>query len=281
MRRYLLFAVAGIVLLLSAIDATAVAVAFPVIISSLNASLILAGWVPSAYQLAVTTVMPLAGKVSDALGRKLTFMVFLSLFTVGSLLCSIAPNVQSLIVFRLFQGLGGSGFLPSANGIVAEEFPRSRQQAIGLFISIFPIGLIIGPNLGGWMTSVLGWRSIFWINIPLGLVILVVSALLLPAGQRSKSHIDLVGSGLFASALVGLMTGITEMGSTDTKPPWALVGVLLSGGIASLILFARRQTRVNDPIIEPEAITRGLRTMPRLGQGNGLACVGWDLSLRC
>jgi MFS family permease len=83
MRRYLLFAVAGIVLLLSAIDATAVAVAFPVIISSLNASLILAGWVLSAYQLAVTTVMPLAGKVSDALGRKLTFMVFPVSFHCG------------------------------------------------------------------------------------------------------------------------------------------------------------------------------------------------------
>ncbi len=254
MRRYLIFVVAAIVLMLWSIDATIVAVAIPVIVSSFHTSLILAGWTLSAYQVPVTACIPLSGKISDVLGRKFTFMLSLSLFTAGSLLCSIAPNVQSLIIFRLIQGLGGSGFLPSANGIAAEEFPRSRQQAIGLFSSIVPIGWIIGPNLGGWMITILGWRSIFWINIPLGIVSLVGLSLLLPAGQRKKTHIDLAGAGLLVGALVALMTGLSEMGSSDGSPPWGLVGLLLSSGLGILTLFWRRQTRVKDPVIEPEVL---------------------------
>lgn len=127
MSRYLVFVSISLVLLLSGISNTSVAVAFPIMTSSLGTSLILAGWVLSAYQLVVTVTLPLAGKVSDAFGRKRTFMVFLSLFTVGSLLCAIAPNIEWLIVFRIIQATGGGGFLPSCAGIVADEFPRSRQ----------------------------------------------------------------------------------------------------------------------------------------------------------
>ena len=139
MRRYLIFAVASIILLLSAIDGTAVAVAYPVIISDFNVSLVIAGWILTSYQLALTTALPVSGKISDAFGRKNTFLVFLSLFAVGSLLCSVAPNAPLLIVFRLIQGFGGSGFVPSAMGIVADEFPNSRQKAIGLVCIFSPL----------------------------------------------------------------------------------------------------------------------------------------------
>lgn len=154
MSKYLIFATVSLVLLLSSISSTAVAVAFPQITSSFSASLILAGWVLSIYQLAATAVMPIAGKASDAFGRKFTLMLCLSLFTLGSLLCTIAPNIELLIFSRFIQAIGGGGFFPSATGLVADEFPRSRQQSIGLLTSIFAIGQIIGPNLGGWMITV-------------------------------------------------------------------------------------------------------------------------------
>jgi EmrB/QacA subfamily drug resistance transporter len=254
MRRYLIFAVASLAVLLCTIDATAVSVAFPVIVSSLHVSLIVAGWVLSAYQLAVTATIPLAGKISDALGRKTTFLGFLSLFAVGSLLCSIAPNAPLLIVFRVIQGLGGSGLIPSTMGIIADEFPNSRQRAIGLITSFGPIGWIVGPNLGGWMTSSFGWRSIFWINIPLCAIAFISAVALMAKGQREKTRIDLTGAGLLAGGLLGILAGISEMGSTDKQTPWWLVGLLFVAGITGLILFWRRQTRVKDPIIEPEVL---------------------------
>ena len=214
-RRYFIFVVASIAVLLAWIDSTAVAVAYPTIISYFNISLVLAGWVLSAYQMAMITALPISGKISDALGRKTTFIVFVSLFTVGSLLCSLAPNVVLLIIFRVIQGLGGSGLIPSATGIIADEFPKSRAKAIGLIASIAPIGMIVGPNLGGWMTTTLGWRSIFWINIPLCLIVIIVAATLMSQSNRREAHFDLVGSGLLAVGIVALMGGISTLGAME------------------------------------------------------------------
>ena len=120
----------------------------------------------SIYQIASTIVMPLVGKLSDIIGRKLTFILCLLMYILGSFLSAIAPTIEVLIIARFIQAIGGGGFMPSAVGIAAEEFPESRQKAIGLFSSIFPIGQILGPNLGGWLVSILGWKSVFWINIP-------------------------------------------------------------------------------------------------------------------
>lgn len=244
----------SIVLLLAAINNTSVAVAFPEIMSSFNVSVILAGWVMSAYMIAIMATIPISGKISDVLGRKLTFIIFLSLFTIGSLLCSIAPNVESLIAFRILQGLGGSGFLPSASGIVADEFPKSRQKAIGFFTTVYPIGNVIGPNLGGWMITALGWRSIFWINIPLCIIALVASIFLMSAGRKEKSHIDVIGAGLLAIAIVTLMISLSEIGNADRITPWLLMVILIGISTASLLLFWRRQTRIDYPIVEPEIL---------------------------
>ncbi len=255
MRRYLIFAVASLAVLLSSIDATAVSVAYPVIISSFDVSLVAAGWILTAYQLALTAVLPVAGKISDALGRKRMFLAFVSLFAIGSLLCSFAPNGPSLIIFRVIQGLGGSGLMPSASGFVTEAFPHARQRAIGLFSSIMPVGWIIGPNLGGWMTTALGWRSIFWINIPLCAIAIVVSAILISPGKREKSHIDLIGSALLAAALLTLMVGLNETANmANTR--WLLVGVLLSASLTSLVLFWKRTKTASDPLIEPEILSQ-------------------------
>lgn len=251
MFRYLVFATVSLVLLLAGINSTAIAVAFPVMTSSFDASLILAGWVLSAYQLVIAAIMPLAGKLSDAFGRKRTFIIFLSLFTIGSLLCAIAPNVQWLIVFRIIQATGGGGFLPSAAGIVADEFPRSRQQALGLFTSIFPIGQIIGPNLGGWLVSDFGWRSVFWFNIPLALIALLATALLLkPMRGEKGTHIDLLGAGLLAGSLFAFLIGLSEIGNGSGARTWSFGGLLFVTGIVLMAAFIRHESRVQDPIVE-------------------------------
>ena len=262
MRRYFIFSVVSLALFLASVNATAVSVAFPVIIPELNASLVLAGWVLSVYQLVAVSAMPLAAQMSEVFGRKSTFMLCVLLFTVGSVLCAVAPNVNLLIVFRVIQAIGGGGFLPSAAGIVSDEFPEMRQRAIGLFTSIFPIGAIIGPNLGGWMVASLGWRSVFWFNVPLGALVLILSWLLLRAGGGNRaSGIDLVGATLLAVFLSAFMLALTELGNGRAGIPWMLVSLLIVLSIVSLIVFLRREQTVREPVIELEL----LRGRPFLG----------------
>jgi len=250
--RYLVFATVGCALLLSSIDGTIVAVAFPVITSFFQTSLILAGWIISIYQLVLTASLPLAGKVSDVLGRKSTFMSCVILFTFGSLLCSVAPSIELLIFFRFIQALGGSGILPSATGIVADAFPDSRQRAIGLFSSIFPIGWIIGPNLGGWLIVSLGWRSLFWINIPLGLAVLFTSSLLLRSEDRKRRDIDFVGAALVAGSLSSLMASLSIIGNSQTAEAWTISAVLFCFGIVLGVFLFWHEVRAKDPLIDIE-----------------------------
>ncbi len=164
MRRYLIFVTAGLALLMYAIDSTVVAVAFPVFTKDLHTDVLWSAWTISIFFIAVTMAMPLAGNLSDSFGRKKVFLISLVLFTGSSLACGFAPNIYTLIVFRFFQGIGGASFLPTASGIVSDVFPENRETAIGLFSSIYNVGAVIGPNLGGWIVSRYSWRYVFYIN---------------------------------------------------------------------------------------------------------------------
>jgi EmrB/QacA subfamily drug resistance transporter len=250
MSKYFIFITASSVLLLSSIGSTSVAVAFPIITSSFNASLILAAWVINAYQLMVIATMPIAGKIGDVLGRKSAYILFLSLFIVGSLLCAMAPTIELLIFFRLIQGIGGGGFLPFAAGIVSDQFPQSRQQAIGLITSIVPIGQIVGPNLGGWLITSFGWSSIFWLNVPIGLTALIALSIMLRSQPGKQKYIDMLGAGLLASSLFSLLTAVSQIGNTKTTSSWVLVGLLFAVSIILMIVFVRRETKIDDPIID-------------------------------
>lgn len=144
--------------------------------------------------------------------------------------------------------------MPSAAGIVADEFPQSRQRAIGLFSSIFPIGMIIGPNLGGWLVSSFGWRSVFWINIPLGVIIAIASTLLLRSGERKEGKIDFVGACFLGGSLSALMSGLSVIGNAQTKQTWAVVGALFGTAIGFMIFFVRHEGGTKDPILDMEVL---------------------------
>lgn len=259
MRRYLVFSVVSLALLLSSISGSSIAVAFPVIISDMNTSLVLAGWILTSYQLVQTIVMPLGGKISEIVSRRVAFIAFTLLFSIGSVLSALAPNIYLLIGARVIQAIGGGGFMPCAAGIVADEFPEARQRFIGLFSSIFPIGAIIGPNLGGWMVDAFGWRSIFWFNVPLGIIVLLLARLLLSKGEaakNSRSSIDFVGAGLLFASISAITVGITELGSPETGISWVIVSVFLGLGIGLIVPFVIWEKRVKDPIVDFELLKR-------------------------
>ena len=194
MRRYLIFGSAATALLMYSLDTTAVAVALPNFVREFHAPVTWAGWTVSIYYIAMTMSLPLAGNLSDSFGRKLIFLASLVLFTGSSLACGLSPNIYALIGFRFVQGIGGAAFLPVASGIVSEHFPENRERMIGLFTSIVPIGGLIGPNLGGWIVSSFSWRYIFYINLPIGILLIgMVLWLIRDSKATSRPQVDFAG----------------------------------------------------------------------------------------
>ncbi|HYL82092.1 MAG TPA: MFS transporter, partial [Candidatus Acidoferrum sp.] len=251
MHRYLIFAAAGLSLFMYSIDSTAVAVAFPNFISDFDTNVLWAAWTISIYMVAVTSVMPLMGNLSDTFGRKRVYMIPLFLFTASSLACGLAPNIYSLVAFRFLQGVGGASFLPTAAGIVSDQFPESRERAIGLFSSIFSIGGIVGPNLGGWIVSRYSWRYIFYINLPIGVGLLVLILILLEDPKtRSQSHIDLVGATYFFGAILFMMLGLNHLAENFSPSSLLLAAILLVVSASFVAFFVRQEKHASNPILD-------------------------------
>lgn len=251
MRRYVVFITAGFSLLMYSIDSTAVAVALPNFLRDFGTNVLWAGWTISIYLIAVTTMMPLAGNLSDAFGRKKFFLISLIVFTCSSILCGLSPNIYALVVFRFLQGIGGACFLPTAAGIVSDHFPESRETAIGLFTSIFPIGGIIGPNLGGWIVSQYSWRYIFYINLPIGITLILLNMILLRDSKvRPSRHVDIVGISFFSLAVLLLMFGLNLIGENFSVSALFIAIVFCTLSFICFSLFLRRQRKEASPMFD-------------------------------
>lgn len=255
MRKYAIFISLSLGLLTMSISGSTVAVAYPHIASELSTTLVLAGWVLSIMQLVGAISMPLAGKISDILGRKTVFCASLVLFIVGSVICALAPNIGVLIFARLIQGIGAGAQLPAATGLAVEEFPETRQQTIGFFSSIFAVGHIIGPNVGGWLVEVFGWRSVFWFNIPLALVVLIAAIYLLRGGKGEGGRIDLLGALLLTGLLSTFLIGLSSLGNEE-QVSWLSFGLFMAFSVVFLIAFLRHQRRAANPIIDLPILTQ-------------------------
>ncbi len=249
---HLIFVLAALAALMSSIDYTIVAVAIPQLVVSFDASLALVSWTLTSYQLVQLIMLPLSGKLSDSFGRKRVFLFCVGIFTFGSLLCAIAPNIWFLIVARGVQAVGGGGLVPSSVGIVAEQYPLRRAQAIGLLTSMQPIGSIIGPNVGGFILEHWTWREMFIINIPIGAAVVVGVGLILheKSTVRRSRHIDVTGLVLFGSAITLLLLALTAAGDDPTlwQGPWIWLGVGIS--IVLFVAFIWWIKRAEDPLME-------------------------------
>ncbi len=244
MRRYLVFAVVAIPTFLSHVGSTSVSIAFPTMVSYFGTSLVLAGWVVSVYALATIFILPIVAWLSDTVGRRSSFLLCLAFFTSGSLLCAMAPNMGWLIFFRVIQGVGGGGFVASAVGIVSDELPDKRQQFIGLLSSTAYFGMVVGPNIAGVIVQYLGWRSIFWLNVPVGIAAIALCRHFVKADVKRDRHteLDLLGVGLLTGFASAIMVSLTMMGK-DYHIPRVVIAVIVLMGFLMLAIFVYRSKR--------------------------------------
>jgi EmrB/QacA subfamily drug resistance transporter len=250
-QRQIVIVYAGLVLavLLAALDSTIVATALPTIVSELG-GLTQLSWVVTAYLLAQTVVTPLYGKLGDLYGRKKVLQTGIGIFLVGSALCGMSQSLEQLIAFRALQGLGGGGLIVTAQATVGDIIPpRDRGRYQGIFGAVFSVSSIVGPLVGGYFTTHLTWRWIFYVNLPLGVLALAVIAVALPRQSRRVSHaIDYVGAGLLAVVLSAI-TLLCDLGGT--KFPWSSPTTVAVSAVAALALalFLMAERRAAEPIL--------------------------------
>jgi len=240
-----------LVMLLASLDQTIVSTALPTIVRELG-GLAHLSWVVTAYLLAVTVVTPLYGKLGDLYGRKIVLQGALVLFVAGSALCGLAQGMTELIAFRGIQGLGGGGLMVSAQAAIGDVVPPSeRGKYTGLFGAVFGVSSVAGPLIGGFLTTHVSWRFIFYVNLPVGAAAFGVLAVALPSmSERRSRAIDYAGTLLLAVALSGLVLMTTLGGNTyDWNSPQIVgLGVL---GVLALIAFVRVEARAAEPILPP------------------------------
>ena len=241
---------------LSALEQTIVAPALPTIGRSLHDVENLS-WVVTSYLLACTTMTPLFGKLSDIHGRRVTMLAAVVIFLLGSVACALAPNMPALIAARALQGIGGGGILPIAHTIIGDMVsPRERARYQAYTSAMFLAASIVGPVLGGVLTDYLHWTMIFWINLPLGLVALVMTdRALRKLPRHDRPHkLDVPGALLMVLAALALMLAMTWGG---TRHPWTSGTILglLAGSAVLWVLFLLRLRSAEEPFI-PASIMR-------------------------
>jgi DHA2 family multidrug resistance protein len=236
------------------IDTTVVNVALPHMAGSLSAGVDEATWVLTAYLVSNAVVLPITGWLSSLFGRKRFLMICLSLFTITSMLCGSAPNLGSLIVFRIFQGIGGGALQPISQAILLESFPVQER---GMAMAVWGIGVIfapiVGPLLGGWITDNLTWRWAFYINLPIGIFSLIMTALFIfdPAyiKEQKAGSIDYVGLGFLVVGL-GALQVVLDKGEREDWFSSNFIVILTIASITALILLIYWELKTRHPVVD-------------------------------
>ena len=258
-RRFLVLAICCASMIVVVMDISIVNVALPAMRRDLHASVSGLQWTVDAYTLVLASFLLLAGSTADRIGRRHIFQAGLAIFGLGSLLCSLAPSIGWLIAARALQAAGGTMLNPVAMAIVATTFPgrAERARAIGVFGAVSGLSLALGPILGGALVDGFGWRSIFWINVPIVAAAVVCTALFVPESRAARARrFDPVGQTLVILVLGSVVYAIIESGRLGWTSP-VILGLLAVAVLSALGILAYEPRRV-DPLLE----LRLFRSMP-------------------
>ena len=233
------------------LDNTIVNVALPSIERFFHSSVSGLQWSVDAYTLVLASFLMLSGSTADRIGRRRTFQTGLLLFSLGSLACSLSPNLGSLVGFRMLQAIGGSMLNPVALSIITNTFtdPKERAQAIGIWGGVVGVSMALGPILGGALVTSVGWQSIFWINVPIGVAALILAGRFIPESRADHARkVDPLGQGLIVIFLGTLTYGIIQGPGDGWTSPTELM--VFATSIVSLVLLVVAEMHRSEPLID-------------------------------
>jgi EmrB/QacA subfamily drug resistance transporter len=250
-RRFLVLAICCMSLLMVSLDNTVLNVALPSMQREMHTTVSGLQWTIDAYTLVLASFLMLSGSTADRIGRRRTFQIGLAVFTLASLLCSLAPGLPWLVGFRMLQAVGGSMLNPVAMSIITNVFtePKERARAIGVWGGVVGISMSAGPVIGGLLVETTGWRAIFWLNVPIGLLALTLTKLFVPESRAPKPRrVDPVGQLLMITLLAGVTYAIIEApGKGLTNPLIVLCAVIAAASLAGLLWYEPRR---DEPLLD-------------------------------
>ncbi|HPW65887.1 MAG TPA: MFS transporter [Salinivirgaceae bacterium] len=227
-------------------------IALPDIGETFSMSAISLGWVATSYILTAAVFLIPFGRLADIYGRKKNYIIGISIFTLSSLLCAVAHSQASIIVYRVIQGIGSAFIFSTGTAILVSVYPpNERGRVLGINAAAVYIGLSIGPFLGGILTQAFGWRAVFWVNVPVGILLVLLSAILLKGewAEAKGEKFDLLGSIILIASLTALILGMGNLPHTNGV-------IMVIAGILGVILFVVQQMRVKYPLIKISLFTK-------------------------
>jgi EmrB/QacA subfamily drug resistance transporter len=250
-QRRVILVICSLSLFMTYVDSTILNVALPTIARQFHVGVADLQWVADAYLLVLSSFIMLIGSLADRIGRRRIFMTGLLLFSAGSLLCSLAPSVQFLIVFRMLQAIGGCMLTPVSLSIIRQVFtdPVERARALGIWSAVFGTGIATGPILGGLLVSGIGWRSVFWVNVPVGIGAWLLARAYVPESRAPRARRVDPGGQLLVILLLSSTTFAVIDGASLSWGSAPIVAAFSLGAVALVLLIVLERSRI-EPLIE-------------------------------
>ncbi|MEG6584702.1 MFS transporter [Dendrosporobacter sp. 1207_IL3150] len=248
--RWLIFGVTVLGTFMATLDASIVNVALPIISGELGSQLTTVQWVVTAYLLAISSLLPLFGRAGDVYGRKKIFTNGFLIFTIGSALCGISTDIKLLIASRVIQAIGASMIMANTQALVGAAFPgKDRGRALGIVGTVVALGSMTGPSLGGILVGTVGWSSIFWINLPIGIIAYILGQIVLPTGEnRRDESFDFFGAFLFSVGMISLLLVLSEGHEWGWRSYTTISTLLISA--VTLAWFVNYEGKLKYPMID-------------------------------